>query len=64
MGRISGICILLAMWLVAGCDSENEPPPPNPMQLFFVRVGTFDLDLSDPAQNESAPTDKPIVARV
>lgn len=52
----------MMLCLVAACDNENEPPPVSSLQLSFVRVGTENLNLADASKNQSAPTDKPIVA--
>lgn len=53
------LCILI----LSGCDSdEKNEPEPTDMQLNFVRVGTYQLNLNDFTENTSAPAGNPIIA--
>jgi hypothetical protein len=51
------------MLFIAGCDDDNKKDPePAEIQLNFVRVGTYDLDLNDFTKNNSAPAGNPVIA--
>jgi hypothetical protein len=54
---------VLCCALQSGCDNEDgKLPEPPQVQLNFVRVGTYDLSLTDFNLNIQAPVDKPILA--
>jgi hypothetical protein len=57
---------LLSLITCIGLASCDGPEPPDDaagtLQLIDVKVGTSTLDLSNPANNTTAPNDKPVVA--
>jgi hypothetical protein len=56
------LLFILSCALHSGCDGEDgKVPEPPQVQLNFVRVGTYDLSLSDFNLNKQAPVDKPIL---
>jgi hypothetical protein len=54
-----GIAFLVFSW--SSCKEDETPPKIN-MQLNQLRIGGYTLNVSDPSQNVSAPTDQPILA--
>lgn len=52
---------MLALLQVSGCDDDNEPGSKN-IQLNLVRIGAYQLNLSDFTKNLAAPAGNPVIA--
>lgn len=59
---VSTLFLFILIWSLPSCDDEKEnPPTPNSLQLSFLRLGTYNVNLSDAGKNVNAPVDKPLV---
>ena len=44
----------------SSCSEKSIIPPKQSLQLIELRLGTYVLNLTDPTQNLSSPTNQPI----
>lgn len=54
------LCLFLAVFALS-CDDEKEPLQTHGLQLETLDVGTYPLDLTNAAENTSAPVNQPVL---
>jgi hypothetical protein len=53
----------LSIFFFFACDDgDKKDPEPSTIQLNFVRIGIYQLNLSDFSQNDEAPSGSPVIA--